>query len=80
MGYDNCEMVQFFASISEGFRIGYNYGKLPLKPANKNLQGSHDDPEVVDEYHGPSQRTHFQGLISAGLELFQRTTRPINGD
>ena len=60
--------------MSEGFRIGYNYGKLPLKSAN--LQGSHEHLEVVDEYHAPSQGTHFPGLISAGLELFQRATRP----
>ena len=42
-GYDNCEPVQLFlAGISEGFKISYNYGKLPLKSANRNLQGSYD--------------------------------------
>ena len=50
-GYDNHELAQFFlAGISEDFRIGYNYGKLPLRSAHRNLQGSYDHLEVVDEY------------------------------
>jgi len=40
----------FLKGISEGFRLGYNYKELHLRPAKKNLMGVVTHPNVVYEY------------------------------
>jgi len=40
----------FLKGISEGFRLGYDYKELHLRPAKKNLMEAVTHPNVVDEY------------------------------
>lgn len=48
----HCQPIaEFFLSgIAQGFRVGYNYAKGPLKSAPKNLNCALQHMEVVDEY------------------------------
>ena len=49
--YPNQPLAQFFLKgITEGFRIGYNYGPLSLKSARRNLDCALQHKEVVSEY------------------------------
>ena len=44
-------LVEFFiAGITNGFRIGYNHPKEPLRPAKKNMYCATQHSDVVDKY------------------------------
>ena len=38
------------SGIKEGFRIGFNYGKVSYKSAKWNLQSAETNPDVVTAY------------------------------
>ena len=49
--YPNQPLAQFFLNrISEGFKIGHNYGSMHLKSAQKNLDNALQHKEVVSKY------------------------------
>ena len=44
-------LVEFFiAGITNGFRIGYNHPKEPLRPAKKNMLCATQHLDIVDRY------------------------------
>ena len=49
--YLNRALADFFLQgISEGFRIGFSYGSIHLKPSKSNLEGAYSHPHVVQDY------------------------------
>ena len=49
--YPNRDLATFFLQgISQGFRIGFSYGSIHLKPSKLNLEGARSHPNVVDDY------------------------------
>ena len=50
-GHPDSEFVTFLLEgISNGFRIGFNYGSHQCRAANRNMQSAIQNPQEVDKY------------------------------
>ena len=47
---DACFTNFILSGIKSGFRIGFNYSRAALRPAQKNMRSAVEHPEVVDAY------------------------------
>lgn len=49
--YPNRDLATFFLQgISQGFKVGFSYASIHLKPSKLNLEGARSHPNVVDDY------------------------------
>ena len=86
-GYPLQPLVEFFISgISQGFRIGYEYGHRVLRPAYKNLNCALQHKEVVDDYlqteilqnrvAGPFNRSDFHEIQISRFGVIPKGHQP----